>query len=154
MTHVSGNRAALVVAIVAVIVAAGLAFTLNYHVVTTSRGTFLVPKRSLTLVDTFVDVRGWGWTDLWTHRETVIAIVQAGHGAELPQVERFSGAIRTGVRTLQEFDSRYGISDKIDRAARGVQDFDEKHRVRERVQEGVGRAAAGAKGLMQRMRER
>ena len=155
MTNVNDHRrAVLVAAVIVAVVATGFVFSLNYHVVTTSRGTFVVPKRSLTLVDTFVDVRGWGWSDLWTHRETVVALVQAGHGAELPQVERFTGAVRAGVQTLQEFDARYGISDKIDRAARGVQEFDEKHRVSERVQEGIEKAASGVRNLMQRARER
>jgi hypothetical protein len=110
------RKAVLVAMVLLALVSGVFLFTLNYHVVTTSKGTIVIPKTSMSLSDTFVDVRGWGWTDLWTHRETVSAMVRAGYASEIPQVERFNNAIRAGIRTLEEF---------YQKMQEGVQRFDE-----------------------------
>ena len=102
-----------VVVLLLFLVGAGVAYSLNYHIVTTSSGIQLVPKGALTFEDTFVDVRSWGWTDLWTHRATAMAIVNAGHGSDLPQVQSFNRAVEAGVRTLTEFDRRFGVSETL-----------------------------------------
>lgn len=173
ITSEAGN-VVLTLVVFVVVVAGGFLFALNYHVITTSKGTIIIPKTAMSLSDTFVDVRRWGWVDLWAHRETVAAMVKAGHGREIPQVESFNNAIHAGVKTLEEFnarfgvserlrnmqqgiqrfDERYGISEKVETAGEKLREFEEKHQIKEKVREGVEKAAESARGLFRKFQER
>jgi hypothetical protein len=53
---------------------------LNYHVLHTDSGHVLIPKRSATLAETYVDVRGFGLSDWYDHGELARAVVAADRG--------------------------------------------------------------------------
>jgi hypothetical protein len=50
---------------------------LNYHVLRTSDGFEFVPKRAATFEETYVDIRGFGVSDWFDHKELSQAVVAA-----------------------------------------------------------------------------
>ena len=52
---------------------------LAHHTVTTENGRIYVPKKQLTLKDSFVNVTEWKTADLKEHPEVVEALVKNGH---------------------------------------------------------------------------
>ena len=52
---------------------------LSHHTVTTADGRIYVPKKQLTLTDSFVNITEWKTADLKEHPEVVQALVESGH---------------------------------------------------------------------------
>jgi hypothetical protein len=48
----------------------------SYHVIRTSEGFKLLPKRHVTLSDTYLDVRGWGVGDWSQHPDVLWSLAQ------------------------------------------------------------------------------
>lgn len=60
-------------------IGAGLMFgAMKYHVLRTNSGFEFVPKRSTSLADAYVDVRGWGFTDWSKHPDLVWSLTKNG----------------------------------------------------------------------------
>ncbi len=53
---------------------------LSHHTVTTENGRIYVPKKQLTLNDSFVNITEWKTADLKEHPEVVEALMKNGHG--------------------------------------------------------------------------
>ena len=58
---------------------------LQYHVLRTSDGFSYVPKRSVTLKDTYLDVRDWSPLDWSHHPDLIISMMQNGRKDILDQ---------------------------------------------------------------------
>ncbi len=58
--------------------AAGMYFTLHYHVVRANDGLHMVPKFSSTPWGTYVDIRSFGYQEWVEHQELAYAITKAG----------------------------------------------------------------------------
>ena len=50
----------------------------QYHLVRTTSGFVVVPKRSLGLADSYVDVRTWTMADWTKHPELVLDVTESG----------------------------------------------------------------------------
>jgi hypothetical protein len=67
--------------IVGIVVGAGLMLgALNYHVLKTDKGFEFIPKRSMSLADTYVDVREFGVPEWSDHVDLVKDIFKAEKG--------------------------------------------------------------------------
>ena len=51
---------------------------LKYHVLRTSEGLKLVPKRNTTLADTYLDVRSWGLAEWSQHPDLAWSLAESG----------------------------------------------------------------------------
>ncbi|MBI1371457.1 MAG: hypothetical protein GC159_01665 [Phycisphaera sp.] len=66
---------------VVLLIGAGLMYyALGHHFVKASTGSVTVPKASLTLSDTWVDIREWTAADFKEHPEVTKALIDNGHG--------------------------------------------------------------------------
>ena len=65
---------------VLVLVGAGLMYyALSHHIVKTRKGTVVVPKRSLDVSDTYVNVIEWKAKDFADHPVLTRALIEHGH---------------------------------------------------------------------------
>lgn len=53
----------------------------SYHVLRTDAGLHVTPKATLSLNDTYLDIRGFGPSDWADHPETAAAVFQSGDDA-------------------------------------------------------------------------
>ena len=58
---------------------------LQYHVLRTKDGFVYVPKRHVTLVDTYHDVREWGITEWTAHPDLALALTEGGKAEVMGQ---------------------------------------------------------------------
>lgn len=54
-------------------------FCFHYHVVKTSDKTLIVPKKSATLSETYVDISTWGIQEWSEHPDLADDMIRAGH---------------------------------------------------------------------------
>ena len=70
----------LVGVVVLVLIGAGLMYyALGHHFVKTKEGTITVPKASLGLADTYVNITEWKAADFADHPEVTKALIDNGH---------------------------------------------------------------------------
>ncbi|MEW6684557.1 MAG: hypothetical protein AB1451_16820 [Nitrospirota bacterium] len=82
-----------------------------------------------------------------------VALVRAGHGDALPQVARFNQALEAGVRTIEDFNARFGVSDKARAVAERLREFESEHQVVKKTQDAVERGTERAKEALERLRK-
>ncbi|MCG6154927.1 hypothetical protein [Rubinisphaera margarita] len=55
-------------------------FSFSYHIVTTGKKTYYVPKTKAQVADFYVDIREWNHQNWAEHPELANAMIKAGHG--------------------------------------------------------------------------
>jgi len=76
----------------------GTYWAARHHVVLTEDGTIVLPKRYLSLVDAFADVRGWSYRQFKARPELTDALARGGYQDVLHRAR-----IRELTRTMEDF---------------------------------------------------